>query len=108
MGASYNSIEVRDFAFCQIMKKISLIVCVLWIVDANQLSGKIPSELGLLTQMMQLSLCECRCEQCSAVLWIDLLIHFLGLMMLGGNALAGVIPTELGLLTELTSIQLCK
>jgi len=84
----------------------------------NQLSGSIPSELGLLTNVGWISLSKygCRVDLClkehgwnpsstSNFVFFSL-IH--DSLILGYNNLSGSIPSELGLLTNVEEIDLCK
>jgi len=84
----------------------------------NDLSGTIPTELGLLTNLEVLGLCKYSRR-------VDLFLEEHGLnpfstsifaffsllddaLILAENNLNGTIPSELGLLTNLESIRLCK
>jgi len=89
-----------------------------YIIGFNDLSGKIPTELGLLTNLRGIYLrkyCR-RVDLCleehgwnpsstSNFAFFPLLHDAL---MLGNNNLSGSIPSELGLLTNLEYVVLCK
>jgi len=84
----------------------------------NQLTGSIPSELGLLTNLKGLHFCKCghKVDLCleengwnpsstSNFVFFPLLHDAL---ILAHNQLSGSIPSELGLLTNVELIVLCK
>jgi len=88
------------------------------ILDDNQLSGSIPSELGLLTNLRGIGLCKCgrRVDLCleehgwnpsstSNFAFFPLLHDALILVW---NNLSGSIPSELGLWANVEIIFLCK
>jgi len=90
----------------------------LYIIDANDLSGTIPTELGLLTNLEVINLCKYgrRVDLCleehgwnpsstSNFAFFPLLHDAL---ILGNNNLSGSIPSELGLLTNVETIVLRK
>ena len=83
-------------------------------VDGNQLTGTIPTELGLLDQLGHVFICEYS---------TNVVIFSFGGLCCGGcnilfptfhyfiaalTQLTGTIPTEFGLLTKLTKLYLCK
>jgi len=84
----------------------------------NQLSGPIPSELGLLTNLAGLHFCKCgrRVDLCleehgwnpSSTFNFAVFPFFHDALILDENQLTGSIPSELGLLTNLDLIYLCK
>jgi len=89
-----------------------------YLIAHNDLSGKIPPELGLLTNVKVIFLCKYgrRIDLCwkehgwnpsstSNFAFFPLLPNEL---ILGDNNLNGTIPSELGLLTNLEKIFLCK
>jgi hypothetical protein len=83
---------------------------IFWIIDFNALIGRIPSELGLLTELTFLSLGKSFLALYLFNLCYEY-IHSLVWMIfwiIGHNFLTGRIPSELGLLTELTDLVLCK
>ena len=88
------------------------------ILADNQLSGSIPSELGLMKAAERLWLCKCgrRVDLCleqhglnpsstSDFAFFPLLHDAL---ILADNQLTGSIPSELGLMTRLWEIYLCE
>ena len=92
--------------------------CLRYIIVWNDLSGKIPSELGLLTNIWSIDLRKYgrRVDLCLeehgwnpsstyTFTFFSLLHHAL---ILDGNQLSGSIPSELGFMTRLRSIRLCK
>ena len=73
-------------------------------LDANQLTGAIPAELGNLTSLTRLSLSS---NQLTGSIPAGLgAVSGLRELFLSGNQLTGSIPTELGNLTELLSLHL--
>jgi len=89
-----------------------------YIIGHNDLSGTIPSELGLLTNLELIYLCKYgrRVDLCleeyglnpsstSNFAFFPLLYNE---FILDDNQLSGSIPTELGLLTNVERIYLCK
>jgi len=90
-----------------------------YIIDENDLSGTIPTELGLLPNLERISLSKCgsRVDLCWEEHGWNLLsstfnFAFFPLLhdalILGNNSLSGSIPSELGLVTNLERIYLCK
>ena len=84
----------------------------------NKLTGSIPTEVGLLTELINLELCK-RLFSVLLVCFEIKQIHsffasnlfsliFSHIILIASNELTGSIPTEVGLLTELTSLGLCK
>ena len=70
----------------------------------NQLSGPIPTEIGLLTALVNLALDS---NQLSGPIPTEIgLLTALVNLALDGNQLSGPIPTEIGLLTSLTDLAL--
>jgi len=88
------------------------------ILGGNNLSGSIPSELGLLTNVKVISMCKYgrRVDLCleghgwnpSSTFTFAFFPLLHDALILGGNNLSGSIPSELGLLTNLEEIWLCK
>jgi hypothetical protein len=82
------------------------------VVDENQLTGPIPSELGRLTSLEYLSIGKFATISRSELVTIRLLASFLQFIsytvVVGDNQLTGPIPTELGRLTSLETLYLCK
>jgi len=82
------------------------------------LSGSIPSELGLLTNLEWIDLCKYggRADLCSEEHGLNLSSTsnfafysvLFDALILGDNNLSGSIPSELGLLIHLDAISLCK
>ena len=92
--------------------------CLRYIIDGNDLSGAIPSELGLLTNVLSIWLCKYgrRVDLCweehgwnpsstSNFAFFSLLHDAL---ILAWNNLNGSIPSELGLLSNVLWLDLCK
>ena len=79
-----------------------------WMLDLNELTGPIPTELGLLSQLTYLSLCECSVR--TMWLWRSCSSdgNFFFVLIAANNQLAGPIPTDLGLLAELKVLGLSK
>ena len=88
-------------------------------IDYNELTGSIPTEVGLLTELTSLGLCK-RLFSVLLVCFEIKQIHsffasnlfsliFSHIILIASNELTGSIPTEVGLLTELVgSLSLCK
>ena len=85
--------------------------------DSNELSGTIPTEIGVLSQLTWLDLCEFSCIHGLVVLSCTLsdLRHWHALFTLcplhsiqAFNHLSGTIPTEIGMLSQLTHLNLGK
>ena len=75
----------------------------LWLVS-NQLTGSIPSEFGLLTQLTFLDLTN---NELTGSIPIELaLVTQLTWLTLSDNQLMGSIPSELALMTQLTALDL--
>jgi hypothetical protein len=82
--------------------------------DNNTLTGPIPSEIGNISELENLYLCEWasinRVEK--RVFLSDFLILFLNLLdssrMTDKNALTGLIPSEIGNLWPLQVLSLCE
>jgi hypothetical protein len=79
-------------------------------LSENSLTGTIPSEVGLLTKLSELSVvwilvvrivlsCVCHCT-----LMLACHIHSTAYLSLWGNSLTGTIPSEVGLLTKLSEL----
>jgi len=106
-----NPSSTFNFAFFLLLHDALILV-------ENQLSGSIPSELGLLTNVKQIWLCkygrrvnlcleEHGCNPSSTFNFAFFpLLH--NALILATNQLSGSIPSELGLLTNLKGIILCK
>jgi len=107
----WNPSSTSNFAFFPLLHDAL-------ILDDNQLSGPIPSELGLLTNVEEIYLCKYgrRVDLCleehgwnpsstSNFAFFSLLHDALILVY---NQLSGPIPSELGLLTNVETIVLCK
>jgi len=107
----WNPSSTSNFAFFPLLHDAL-------ILDYNQLSGSIPSELGLLTNVEWIMLCKYgrRVDLCleehgwnpsstSNFAFFPLLHDAL---ILVDNQLSGSIPSELGLLTNVEWIYLCK
>jgi len=107
----WNPSSTSNFAFFPLLHDAL-------ILDWNQLSGSIPSELGLLTNLEEIGLGKYgrRVNLCweehgwnpsSTFNFVFVpLLH--DALILGENQLSGSIPSELGLLTNLEYIDLCK
>jgi len=89
--------------------------CFRYIIGFNDLSGNIPSELGLLTNVediylgkygRRVDLCLEKCGLNPSSTSKFALLH--DELILASNNLSGSIPSELGLLTNLENIILCK
>ena len=90
----------------------------LYIIAFNDLSGKIPSELGLLTNVEAIILRKCgrRVDLCleehdlnpSSTSNFAFFLFLHDASILERNQLSGSIPSELGLLTNVVGIDLCK
>jgi hypothetical protein len=65
--------------------------------DGNSLTGSLPTELGALTKLTNLSMCKCN-EQVEVMK--RRVSHFV-LLPPASNSLTGSLPTELGALSEL-------
>ena len=87
------------------------------IIDENELTGSIPTEVGSLTKLTQLELgtqlfsVVLFCFETKQIRSMDLtsfLCFFKSQIVIADNALEGLIPTEIGLLTKLTELWLRK
>ena len=78
------------------------------------MTGPIPTELGLLGQLLRLDFCKCSVLTYRSGHWschnvmlshvIFSFIRYLNVFLIVSNDLAGPIPTELGLLSETTAL----
>jgi len=92
--------------------------CLRYIIDSNDLSRKIPSELGLLTNLERIYLCKYgrRVDLCleehgwnpSSTFNFAFFPLLHDALILVDNQLSGSIPSELGLLANVFYIELCK
>ena len=99
---------------CKNISKLSL-VSIVSFAGENFLSGQIPSEMGLLTQLTGLYLCKhCRTIQCwhvcllSQTQMISNCLFFRLFLFAASNRLTGQIPSELGHNTQLRELRLSK
>ena len=95
----------------------SLIFPRIILIASNELTGSIPTEFGLLTELTKTDLGKwlffvllvgfgTKCTR-SLLLTMFLWLIF-NPIVTGNNKFTGSIPTEVGLLTELTDLRLCK
>jgi len=92
--------------------------CLRYIIAQNDLSGTIPSELGLLTNVVVIDMCKYgrRVDLClEEHVWNPSSTTNFGFfpllhdaLILDDNQLSGSIPSELGLLTNVVVIDMCK
>jgi len=89
-----------------------------FILDVNELTGSIPSELGFLTNVKWMQLCKygCRVDMFGGT-WFESVLNiqfcvffpfFHDALILDNNQLSGSIPSELGSLTKVQRIDLSK
>ena len=109
-GTRFDPSSTSTFAFFPLHDALLL--------EGNYLSGAVPSELGLLTNIEWMWLCKygrgvylCLEEHglnpsSTSDFAFFLLLH--AALILDDNQLSGSIPSELGLLTNLRHISLCK
>ena len=76
----------------------------LMIQDSNELSGSIPKEIGMLSELTFLDLGKLSCI-CLCPFNVDLPLLTL---IQDSTGLVGTIPTEIGMLSQLTLLDLCK
>ena len=101
----------------------SVIYSHITLIDSNELTGSIPTEIGLLTGLKNLKILGFGCKHLFSVLLLCFVakhIHsffasnlfspiFSPICLIAdNNELTGSIPTEIGLLTELTNLELSK
>ena len=106
---------------CLLLTFFSLIFSHIILIDYNELTGSIPTEVGLLTELSYLDLGSKQLFSVLLVCFETKHIHsffasnlfsliFPNIILLASNelTLTGSIPTEVGLLTELIQLNLCK